>query len=152
MTTEEFGIQTKKVGRRKFLASLLGLSFLATLAGVLTPVIAYLWPPERGAGSGGERVSVGTTADLPVGKAKIVSVANKPVLVMHTNEGIKAVDATCTHLGCIVYWNEKRQVIACPCHAALFTPNGAVISGPPPAPLPVVAVQVEGDEIFVGGA
>lgn len=152
MTTEGFGIETPRVGRRNFLASLLGLSFLATLAGVLTPVIAFLWPPERGAGAGGERVSAGTTADLPAGKAKIVSVANKAILVMNTGEGIKAVDATCTHLGCIVFWNEKQQVIACPCHAAYFTANGAIISGPPPAPLPVVSVQVEGDEIFVGGA
>lgn len=148
MSTNESG--TQKIGRRNFLGWLLSLSFLATLGGVLTPIIAYLLPPEQ-AGAGGGRVLAATIADLPVGKAKVVSVANKPVLVIHTSEGVKAVDATCTHLGCICLWDERQQVIACPCHAAYFTPNGDVISGPPPAPLPALSVQVEGDEIYVGG-
>jgi cytochrome b6-f complex iron-sulfur subunit len=149
VSTNESG--TQRIGRRNFLSWLLSLSFLATLGGVLTPVIAYLLPPGRGAGAAGERVFAGTVTDLPTGEAKTVSVANKPVLVMHTSEGVKAVDATCTHLGCICFWDEKQQIIACPCHAAYFTPNGDVISGPPPAPLPTLSVQVEGDEIYVGG-
>lgn len=134
MTTEESGTKARKVGRRSFLSWLLGLSIGATLAGVVAPVIAYLWPPERGVGAGGERVSAGAMSSLPIGKAESVAVANRPVLVMHTSEGIKAVDATCTHLGCIVFWNERNQVIACLCHAAYFTANGAVICGPAAAP------------------
>jgi len=46
---------------------------------------------------------------------------------------------------------EQKGVIACPCHAAFFTTNGNVISGPAPAPLPVYQVQVEGDQIYVEG-
>ena len=75
---------------------------------------------------------------------------NKPVIAMNTPDGYKAVSAVCTHLGCIVYWDEKKEVIACPCHEAFFTTEGAVISGPPPAPLEVYRVQVEGDQIYVG--
>lgn len=44
-------------------------------------------------------------------------------------------DGTCTHLGCIVQWQESAGNYECPCHQAQFTRSGAVISGPPPLPL-----------------
>ncbi len=129
----------------------LGFSALATAGGVLTPIVAYLWPPKQASASGGGRIAVAATEELPVGKGAIYSVNNKPVIVIHTPDGYKALSATCTHLGCIVAWNEQRAVIACPCHEAYFNTNGAVISGPPPAPLPEFRVQVEGDQIYVEG-
>jgi cytochrome b6-f complex iron-sulfur subunit len=80
-----------------------------------------------------------------------VPVNDKPVVVVNTEqEGVKAFSAICTHLGCIVEWDEDRQIILCPCHDGRFSPfNGAVISGPPPAPLPELPVSVEGDAIYV---
>jgi cytochrome b6-f complex iron-sulfur subunit len=142
----------RSLSRRGFLKyALLGFSGIATAAGVLTPIVAYLWPPPKGAGAVEARVAVATTADLAVGQGAVFSVNNKPVIVIHTPDGYKALSATCTHLGCIVAWNEQRQVIACPCHEAFFNTNGAVISGPPPAPLPVYRIQVEGDQIYVEG-
>jgi cytochrome b6-f complex iron-sulfur subunit len=141
------------VDRRGFIKYLLlGFSALATAGGVFYPIISYLWPPKAGAGGAGERVAVASTADLPVGQGEVYSVNNKPVIVINTPDGFKALDAVCTHLGCIVFWNEQRQVIACPCHEAYFNTNGAVISGPPPSPLETYRVQVEGDQIYVEGA
>jgi cytochrome b6-f complex iron-sulfur subunit len=96
-------------------------------------------------------VAVASTADLPVGSGEVFSVNNKPVLVVHTEEGFSALSAVCSHLGCIVFWQEQRGVIACPCHEAYFNTNGAVISGPPPSPLAVYRIQVEGDQIYVEG-
>lgn len=58
--------------------------------------------------------------------------------------------AVCTHLGCIVAWDEGAGNIVCPCHDGRFNPaSGAVVSGPPPAPLPPVEVSVEGNEIYL---
>jgi len=145
--------QEATVSRRGFLKyGLLGFSGLATFAGVLTPVIAYLWPPARTSGATVGRVAVASTVDLPSGQGGVFSVANKPVIVIHTTEGDHiALSATCTHLGCILFWNAERRVIACPCHEAYFNTAGAVISGPPPAPLESYRVQVEGDQIYVEG-
>ena len=142
----------QSLDRRGFLKYVLvSFSAAATAAGVAIPIVAYLWPPKRAAGTGGGWVAVANTADLPVGKGAVYSVNNKPVLVVHTEDGYHAVSATCTHLGCIVFWSEQKKVIACPCHAAFFTTNGDVISGPAPAPLPAYRVQVEGDQIYVEG-
>ena len=41
--------------------------------------------------------------------------------------------AVCTHLGCTV--NLAGKGFHCPCHGSVFNPNGAVVSGPAPAPL-----------------
>lgn len=148
----ENGTVGQPLSRRGFLKyALLGFSGIATVAGVLTPIIAYLWPPNRGTGTAGGRVAVASTVDLPPGSGEVYSVNNKPVIVIHAPDGYVALSATCTHLGCILFWNEQRAVIACPCHEAYFNTTGAVISGPPPAPLESYRVQVEGDQIYVEG-
>jgi cytochrome b6-f complex iron-sulfur subunit len=140
------------LSRRGFLKYFLaGFSALATVVGVATPVIAYLWPPKQTATGAGGRVDVGPAADLPVGKGAVYSVNNQPVIVIHTSDGYFALSAVCTHLGCIVFWAEQRGVIACPCHAAFFTTNGDVISGPAPAPLETYRVEVQGGQIYVEG-
>ncbi len=146
------GSVDEPLSRRGFIKyALLGFSALATAGGVLTPIIAYLWPPKKGGSQAGERVAVADSTELPIGKGEVYSVNNKPVIVIHTPDGYSALSATCTHLGCIVFWNEQRQVIACPCHEAYFNTNGAVISGPPPAPLAAYRVQEDGGQIYVEG-
>jgi cytochrome b6-f complex iron-sulfur subunit len=145
----ELGQPVSRRGLFKYV--LLAFSALATAGGVLTPIIAYLWPPKQASAAGGTRVDVAAPQDLPVGKGEVYSVNNKPVLVIHTPDGYKAFSAICTHLGCIVFWNEQREVIACPCHEAYFSTNGAVISGPPTAPLEEYRVQIEGGRIYVEG-
>ncbi len=143
--------QGQAMSRRQLITYLLGFSVVATLGGVLTPIIGYLWPPSRASGGGSGRVQVGTTADFPAGQGKVVPVNDKPVIVVNTAQGgVKAFSAICTHLGCIVEWDQGRQFILCPCHDGRFNPvNGAIISGPPPAPLPELALTVEGDAIYV---
>jgi Rieske Fe-S protein len=142
----------QSLDRRGFLKYVLvSFAAAATAVGVAIPIVAYLWPPKQAAGTGGGWVAVANTADLPVGQGAVYSVNNKPVLVVHTQDGYHALSATCTHLGCIVFWSEQKGVIACPCHAAFFTTNGDVISGPAPAPLPLYQVKVEGDQIYVEG-
>jgi cytochrome b6-f complex iron-sulfur subunit len=143
--------QDLPISRRRMINYLLGFSVVATLGGVLTPIIGYLWPPSRASGGKRDRVQVGTNLDFPAGQGKVIPVNDKPVILVNTPQGgLKAYSAICTHLGCIVEWDQNRQFILCPCHDGRFNPiNGAVISGPPPAPLPLLALTVEDDEVYV---
>jgi cytochrome b6-f complex iron-sulfur subunit len=153
-TNSEAQAPPPELSRRRFLYYLLGFSVVATAVGVLTPIVGYIWPPSQAATGEGGQVEVGTTADFPVGTGKVVPVNDKPVIIMNTTQGgLKAYSAICTHLGCIVGWDQPRQFILCPCHDGRFNPvNGAVISGPPPAPLPAVPITVKGDKIYVTSA
>jgi cytochrome b6-f complex iron-sulfur subunit len=142
------------VTRRGFLQWALGTAVAATIGGIVVPSLGYVWPPARRVTGSESRVLVGAVKELAVGQAKVLPVNDKPVIVVNTAQGgIKAYSAICTHLGCVVEWNASKQFITCPCHDGRFNAvTGAVISGPPPAPLPSVRVLVEKEQIFVGGA
>lgn len=139
------------MSRRRFLGAALAFSALMTLAGVGIPVVGYVWPPSRRSQLRGGRILAAKLSDLPPGSGKKVVVNNKPVLLINVENRVKAFSAICTHLACIVSWNQDNQYIQCPCHDGRFDTNGQVISGPPPAPLAAFAVSVEEDDIFVGG-
>lgn len=141
--------------RRRFIGWLLSLSVVSTLGGVLIPIVGYLWPSTVEARSGGGgRTPVGAVSDFPLNSGKVVSVSDEPVIVVDSEAGgVKVYSAICTHLGCIVYWHEGRQVIQCPCHDGRFNPiNGAVISGPPPRPLPAYDFEIIDEQVYVGEA
>jgi cytochrome b6-f complex iron-sulfur subunit len=147
-------VPEKPITRRNFIRWLLGFSVLSTLGGVLTPIVGYLWPPLRAQSNKGERTLVGAVGDFPLNSGKVVSVNDEPVIVVNSEAGgIQAYSAICTHLGCIVYWHEQRQVIQSPCHDGRFNPvNGTVISGPPPRPLPRYEFEIVEGQVYVGEA
>ena len=60
-----------------------------------------------------------------------------------------AISAACTHLGCIVTWDEDQQIFKCPCHNGRYNPEGQVISGPPPAPLRRHKAKIEDGRILL---
>lgn len=138
------------VGRRRFLRYLLGFSVASTLGLIVAPVLGFLVPPRTGGVALGGKVLAGTTADIPVGTGKVVPLSGKPAIVVNTDQGVKAYSAICTHLGCVVQWDGASRTILCPCHDGRFSPSsGAVVSGPPPGPLPPITTSLEGEDIFL---
>jgi cytochrome b6-f complex iron-sulfur subunit len=149
--TMEDRIQTgEKTTRRSFLNMLLTVVLLIGLGGVIRTIFLFLWPSKEivQGGAAGGPTSIPLN-EIPVGGSKTVRYQGKPFVVVHTAAGIFAVSAVCTHLGCIVYWDKDKKVLACPCHAAFFALNGSVISGPPPSPLPVAQVKIVGEQIIL---
>lgn len=88
------------------------------------------------------------------------SAYDAPTKVEWTAEGFSAYSAICTHLACTVRFSAEAVAAApfphlhCPCHAGVFDPrHGAtVVSGPPPRPLPQLAVRLnQAGEVVAGG-
>ncbi len=92
---------------------------------------------------------VGKVNEIPKGKAKEILIQKKPVFVVHLEDGFKVLSGVCTHLGCIVRWEENKNRFYCPCHKGFFDQSGNVIGGPPPTPLEKYDVTVDGNLVFV---
>ncbi len=69
------------------------------------------------------------------------------IFVVNSPQGFYALQATCTHLGCLTAWKPELGIIACPCHGSKFNRDGTKITGPAPKPLPWLRMWMsdEGD-------
>lgn len=76
---------------------------------------------------------------LKRGQGKILDLGGKRVAAHRDADGkVTFCSPICTHLQCIVAWNNAEQTWDCPCHGSRFKPTGEVISGPAEEPLPRV--------------
>lgn len=76
----------------------------------------------------------------------------QPEVLIRLPEGeLVAYSAVCTHQGCIVNYQQQSQKLVCPCHGGVFDPaeGGAVVSGPPPTPLPKVAFEIRDGKVLL---
>tara|TARA_B100001094_G_C18194596_1_gene809742 strand:- start:4673 stop:5242 length:570 start_codon:yes stop_codon:yes gene_type:complete len=62
-----------------------------------------------------------------------------------SNFGINAI---CTHLGCVVPWNNAENKFKCPCHGSQYDENGKVVRGPAPLSLAIAHADIDPDDII----
>lgn len=134
--------------RRSFLHSLLTALGITSLASLLYPLVRYLVPPGT---AEKPRTLVIAKGDIPLGQAKEIIFNDVPAIVVNrAGKGLIALSRVCTHLGCLVHYDKENRQLLCPCHAGTFDLEGHVISGPPPKPLPVLPLRVDGETIVIG--
>ena len=81
-----------------------------------------------------QRASVG---ELAAGEGAVVGDGLGQRAVYRDERGdLHELSARCTHLGCIVNFNQAERSWDCPCHGSRFGVNGEVIEGPAVEPLP----------------
>jgi glycine/D-amino acid oxidase-like deaminating enzyme/nitrite reductase/ring-hydroxylating ferredoxin subunit len=82
---------------------------------------------------------------LAPGEGRVASRNGRQVALARDGDGtLHAVSARCTHLGCIVAWNDAERTWDCPCHASRFAPDGSVLQGPAVHPLERRSVRRSG--------
>lgn len=89
--------------------------------------------PAKHTAAPGTELFVARLADLPVGEVTIVRTDDGiPISVFHTDEGLFAIDDTCTHQDASLAdgWVEHCTV-ECPLHESCFDLRTGRVSGPP---------------------
>jgi cytochrome b6-f complex iron-sulfur subunit len=86
-----------------------------------------------------QRRMLGDLARFPPGAP--VYVEDAGVFILRDANGMRALSATCTHLGCTVRSDRETGGFICPCHGSRYDSEGHVIAGPAPASLPFVRVD-----------
>lgn len=70
------------------------------------------------------------------GAGRIIKQQGQRVACSRDADGtVHKVSAYCTHLGCLVRWNQVEHTWDCPCHGSRFKPDGEVLAGPAETPL-----------------
>ncbi|WP_328972038.1 FAD-dependent oxidoreductase [Streptomyces sp. NBC_00239] len=73
----------------------------------------------------------GPVRSLRPGEGTVVRVGGKPCAVHRDDRGgLHAVSAVCTHLGCLVAFNNAERTWECPCHGSRFAIDGEILQGP----------------------
>jgi len=72
-----------------------------------------------------------STREVKRGSGKVLKLNGELVACSRDDDGeVSGVSAVCTHMGCIVHWNEVERTWDCPCHGSRFQTTGEVVAGP----------------------
>jgi glycine/D-amino acid oxidase-like deaminating enzyme/nitrite reductase/ring-hydroxylating ferredoxin subunit len=79
---------------------------------------------------------VDTFDEVAKGTGAVVRRGATKLAVYRAEDGMLHVrSAICTHLGCVVRWNDVESSWDCPCHGSRFDVDGQVLNGPAISPL-----------------
>ncbi len=82
------------------------------------------------------RSPVDNPDDLTPDSAAVIRIDGEKCAVYRDGTGLlHTVSATCTHLGCLVAFNDAEKAWECPCHGSRFDVDGQVLQGPATSPL-----------------
>lgn len=75
--------------------------------------------------------STKTKDNLKENEGAIIEINGVKVAAYKNNKNeLLTLSPVCTHLGCIVGWNNTEKSWDCPCHGSRYTKEGKVINGP----------------------
>ena len=139
----------KSISRRRLMAYAWMGAAAIVMGELIFGTFAFLWPRRKGPKV--ETVFIaGKVTDFKVGE--IIPFRKERTFILRTEGGFLAISAICTHLHCVVNWNEMLKKFECPCHGAKFNLNGEVLEGPPPRPLDLYKLQLVAGNVVVDRA
>ena len=108
-----------------------------------------LVPPEAGVW-----VAVAAVDSIPVGTVRRFTTDTLIGFIRRTDAGFTALSGVCTHMACVLAWNDRERTYDCPCHGGRFTEDGASANVSPVSyqPLPRIQTKVEDGQVWVYSA
>ena len=134
LTRRELGAQALRAGW--WTLALGGIAGLFASARFFLPRAVYSAPT---------RFLAGRPEDYSAGEVSLRFQDDQRIWLVRSEEGIFALVAKCSHLGCRPNWFAEEGRFKCPCHGSNFDAEGRVIAGPAPRPLRRAAVSLTPD-------
>jgi Rieske Fe-S protein len=79
---------------------------------------------------------VDSADEIPRGSGSVARIGGERCAIYRDETGaVHALSARCTHLGCLVHFNDAERAWECPCHGSRFAIYGSVLQGPANEPL-----------------
>jgi len=95
---------------------------------------------------------IASLSAVPLGSALmfVYPTEHDPCLLIRLRDGkLVAYSQKCTHLSCAVVPRLEEGILHCPCHEGIFDlATGRNIAGPPPRPLAVIELELDGDDVY----
>lgn len=135
--------------RRSILRGILGVSLTAVFTPILYAVGRYLG--FQSVGTGATDILIGINDVNAEHPSKLLDLNDQPVLVIfQPDKGVRAFNATCTHLGCTVSYQPEVPGFYCKCHHGRYDANGVNVPGTrPKSPLTELTIISKGDQLDV---
>lgn len=98
-----------------------------------------------------EYKKVAKKSEIGNGKMKAFNVSGKQITIANTDGEYLAFEDTCTHAQCSLAGGYlDGYTLTCYCHGGQFDiKTGEVLGPPPPSPISVYPVKVEGEDILI---
>jgi len=116
---------------KRNIMNLILLGSVTCSVGILGGAFAYFFYPASSGSSGGGLKALDANGDIvkqtawlkehPDGERKLVQgLKGDAHYLISKKDGLEnyAINAVCTHLGCVVPWNKAENKYMCPCHGS----------------------------------
>lgn len=149
--------------RRRALTLLVAAGGAAFACALAVPASVFVTAPLRERGKGGANwVKTVRLASLDEGVPKKVGIVADQrdawtvakdvelgaVWLVREGARVRALSATCPHLGCSIQALPSRA-FGCPCHTSEFDPSGRKVRGPSPRDMDALETKIEEEYVFV---
>jgi cytochrome b6-f complex iron-sulfur subunit len=140
-TTQQLGRARADITRRQLFAWVSWGSFVAFWGSIALATMRFFFP--RVLYEPSPQFQAGKPEDYQIGEVSTRFMQAQRVWMTRTSEGIYALIAICTHLGCTPVWYDDEARFKCPCHGSNFLLDGTNIAGPAPVPLYRAAIALD---------
>src|SRR5689334_7244256 len=132
----------EKVTRRKFIVNVgwgivaaYGAAIFGALNRYLFPNVLYEPNTKFKAGKVADYSTPNTVSEKWLKEYRTWIVHEQTTVNGKARDGIYAIWARCTHLGCTPRWFGNEHRFRCPCHGSNYNIKADVIAGPAPRPM-----------------
>ena len=80
----------------------------------------------------------------------VTYIKESQVFIYKSDKDIDVYNAHCTHMGCVLHFNEEKKQFNCPCHKSRFDIDGTKLRGPAKRDLDRTAFKIRNRTLHIG--